>query len=550
MNTKISIGFDALFNSASMGIAIIDDQGYIILANPFLLRLFGYEQAELTGSPIERLIPSRFHEHHKVHLSHYILNQKTRRMGFGMDLFAINKEGTEFPVEVSLGSHQTSQGNFTIAYVSDISKRKEAEMALNKLNEGLESKIKERTASLTHTVKQLEHLITEIEAKDAELGRLNRFLNNVWDHADAIIFVTDKEGLIKMFNPSAERHLGYCSDEVINKVTPLKFYTEADIFKKAKLLSQQLNHDVRPDFSVLSLVADQDLRMRFEDTYIRKDGTSFPVSLTITPMRNADSKIDGYLAIVINDSERKKTENELKQALEREKGLGELKSRFVSMASHEFRTPLSTVLSSIYLISKYTQAEDQPKREKHVQRIVSSVNMLTGILNDFLSVGKIEEGRIQVRYSTFQIEQNMRDTINELGLQLKKCQTIHYKHEGNTTVTLDIVLLKHIVMNLISNAIKFSLEDCKIEVSSKKTDDGLTLSFKDYGIGISPEDQHHLFERFFRGENATNIQGTGLGLNIVGKYAELMNGTITFTSELGKGTTFTVTFVTNKQHQR
>jgi signal transduction histidine kinase len=241
-------------------------------------------------------------------------------------------------------------------------------------------------------------------------------------------------------------------------------------------------------------------------------------------------------------SERKKAETDLRLALEKEKELGELKSRFVSMASHEFRTPLSTVLSSAYLLSKYVEKEDHPKRERHVRRIVSSVNLLTDILNDFLSVGRIEEGKMQVRYTTFDIAQHLQQINNELTGLLKKGQEIQYKHEGDTAVALDLSLLKHIVMNLLSNAIKFSPEDAIIELASKRTAESLVLSVSDKGMGISPEDQQHLFERFFRGTNVTNIQGTGLGLHIVQKYAELMNGVITCRSELGTGTTFEIHF--------
>jgi signal transduction histidine kinase len=215
----------------------------------------------------------------------------------------------------------------------------------------------------------------------------------------------------------------------------------------------------------------------------------------------------------------------------------------VSMASHEFRTPLSTVLSSAYLIEKYAGGgEDQSKREKHLQRIISSVNMLTDILNDFLSVGKIEEGKIQVRLTEFNLQELIISTAEEIKNNLRQKQEIIYHHTGNTIVLMDSSLLKHIVMNLISNASKFSPENCPIEIHTVCDDKQIILSVKDRGIGISKEDQQHLMERFFRGTNAGNIQGTGLGLHIVSKYAELMNGSVECKSELEKGTEFVITF--------
>ena len=234
-------------------------------------------------------------------------------------------------------------------------------------------------------------------------------------------------------------------------------------------------------------------------------------------------------------------------ALQKEKELNELKSRFVSMASHEFRTPLSTVLSSAYLIEKYTSTEDQPKRLKHLERIVSSVTMLTDILNDFLSVGKIEEGRIQVRPTSFNIRDFIVAIAGDMKNSLKKQQKITYHHEGSPDVCMDTSLLKHIIMNLVSNASKFSPEGVRIEINTITNGDRVTLSVKDNGIGISKQDQKHLMERFFRGANVGNIQGTGLGLHIVSKYTELLNGTVKCISELEKGTEFIIAINTKNK---
>ena len=159
--------------------------------------------------------------------------------------------------------------------------------------------------------------------------------------------------------------------------------------------------------------------------------------------------------IIRNISELKKTEKELSNALAKEREPGQMKSRFVSMASHEFRTPLSTVLSSAYLVEKYIRSEDHMKREKHVYRIVSSVNLLTDILNDFLNPGKIEEGKIQVKYLSFNAEEIIRGVVRDVEPTLKPGQKIEYHHQGNLQVFSDPSLLKFILLNLISNAWKF-----------------------------------------------------------------------------------------------
>ena len=260
------------------------------------------------------------------------------------------------------------------------------------------------------------------------------------------------------------------------------------------------------------------------------------------PLFEEDNTIKRVGVIIRNISRLKKAEQKLKKALKKERELGELKSRFVSMASHEFRTPLSTILSSTYLLARYTITEDQPKREKHLDRIISSVNMLTDILNDFLSLGRIEEGKITVRPVMSNVNELVNGIINEIRPLFKNGQTIDYSHTGDAIVTLDTGLLKHIILNLLSNAIKFSPENSLIELKTDNDEERFLLSVKDHGIGISKEDQQHLFERFFRGTNVTHIQGTGLGLHIVSRYAELMNGKVQCKSELEKGTEFIVTF--------
>ncbi|MBX9781742.1 MAG: PAS domain S-box protein [Chitinophagaceae bacterium] len=270
------------------------------------------------------------------------------------------------------------------------------------------------------------------------------------------------------------------------------------------------------------------------------DGLQF--TFDAFPLREMNGDIQEIAVMTRNVSELKKTQEELQNALQKEKELGELKSRFVAMASHEFRTPLSTILSSANLLERYTAAEDQPKRNRHIQYIISSVSMLTDTLNDFLSVGKIEEGKINVKASVIDVSRFMKTVIEEMKPSLKPKQRIKFTHTGNQTVVLDPSLLKHIVMNLLSNAGKFSPDHTTIFIKSNAGNEQFTLSVKDEGIGISKEDQQHLMERFFRGANAENVQGTGLGLHIVSKYAELLNGTVQCKSELEKGTEFVLTF--------
>jgi len=237
-----------------------------------------------------------------------------------------------------------------------------------------------------------------------------------------------------------------------------------------------------------------------------------------------------------------KSKDELTLALSKERELSDLKSRFVSMASHEFRTPLSTIQSSVSLIGKYTEQEDQEKRMKHIQRVHSAVSNLTDILNDFLSIGKIEEGKISIHKTVFDLSEQISRIVNEIIPILKKGQKIQYDHQGPTEVELDNTLISNIMINMLSNASKFSNENSIINIKTEVNKEYILISIQDNGLGIAEDDKKHLFERFFRGKNVVNIQGTGLGLHIVSKYIEIMNGTIEVESKLETGTTFIIKF--------
>jgi signal transduction histidine kinase len=217
--------------------------------------------------------------------------------------------------------------------------------------------------------------------------------------------------------------------------------------------------------------------------------------------------------------------------------LGEIKSRFVSMASHEIRTPLSTILSSAHLLSKYTTTEDQDKRDKHIKRIKDAVGHLNVLLEDFLSVGMLEEGKVRPEAAPFSLGDLLDEVTEEMQSFAKKDQRIHCRCADNLVPVSDKRLVKNILINLLSNAVKFSDEGAPIQLQAEaRPGGGFLLSVLDKGIGISTEDQQHLFSSFFRGANVINIEGTGLGLHIVRRYLDLLEGNISLESTLGEGT--------------
>lgn len=389
---------EAIFQFATEAILITDNEGKIIKVNPSTEMMFGYNSEEFIGQPIEILIPNRLTERHIKHRQEFSECPHARSMGANFDLFAKRKNGSEFPVEVSLSPYTNSQGSFVIAFIIDISIRKKAENQLIAYKAELEKEVEERTMILKEAIQKLEQ-----------------------------------------------------------------------------------------------------------------------------------------------------TKDELDNSLKREREVNSMKSRFISIASHEFRTPLATVLSSLSLVEKYSTLQDEEKRLKHIGRIKSSVRNLTDILNDFLSLNKLEEGKVMLNIESFNLHELIENLMQELQGITKKQQKIilSCSNSGNCSVKLDKTLIRNIIINLVSNAIKFSPENSNISINASLSERELTLSVADQGIGIPEADQKHLFERFFRSSNAGEIQGTGLGLSIVAHYVSLLKGTIKFESKENEGTTFFINLPRN-----
>ena len=266
---------------------------------------------------------------------------------------------------------------------------------------------------------------------------------------------------------------------------------------------------------------------------------------TIQQLRKKEDELQALnanLELLVNErtAELNYANIELKKAYDTELELSQLKGRLVSMASHEFKTPLSTILSSISLVERYTELDDIEKRTKHIDRIKSAVNNLNNILNDFLSLEKLESGFMARELVTINVSEFIQRIIDELNPLLQQDQVIEFSHKGKSEILADKHTLKNILINLLSNAVKYSSEGKEIILKTHCLPDALKIEVTDYGIGIPNEDKAHMFERFFRASNAINYQGTGLGLTIVKRYLDLLGGSIRFDSELNKGTSFFV----------
>lgn len=391
--------FEAVVSHATIGIVLCNRAGDIVLANNKARQLFGYPEGTLLHQRIEALVPAavgRYHEHLRESFN---AQPAMRAMGHHRALLARRHDGSEFPVEVSLSYFELDEELFVVAYVIDITLKKEAERELRaqhqrvaRLNAELGQKVAERTHALETTLRQLEQ------------------------------------------------------------------------------------------------------RTR-----------------------------------------------ELTQALAVEQELGELKTRFVTMASHEFRTPLTAVLTSVMLLEKYTETEQQTRYQRHLNRIRTSVKHLTDILEEFLSVGRLEEGHLSVNPAVLELSALVHETVAEVAGLRKPGQRIELALPELPPLWQDASLLRKVLVNLLANALKYSAENTTIALRASLEDHWVRLSVEDQGIGIAPVDQERLFQRFFRARNAVNLPGTGLGLYLVARYVELMGGTVNLCSELDVGTTVTIT---------
>ncbi len=406
--------FREIFQTSAEGIIMIDAKGKILLANPVSEKMFGYASESLPGRNLEDLLPERYRGKHIGYRQQFNEHPAPRRMGIGRELQALRFDGSEFPVEISLSFTNMNGQMLSMAFITDITKRKIVEDALRKSEEQLieyaaelEKKVQSRTEALNMSVQKLE----------------------------------------------------------------------------------KVNKDLQQQIQV-----------------------------------------------------RKQAEEETRKALQKERELNELKSRFVSIASHEFRTPLSAILSSTSLIKQYMDRGELEKVDKHIDRVKLSINHLTTILNDFLSLGKLEEGRIEVIKENVSQVSFFDDIKEEVKPVLKGEQQLivelkHPERDFNT----DSKVLRNILFNLLSNASKYSDPGKRIRLGMSFGEDQVTIEVEDEGIGIPELEIKHIFDRFFRASNASNIQGTGLGLNIVKRYIDLLGGNITFKSEEGKGSIFTIT---------
>ena len=490
--------YKKFFENSTEGLAVVSADGTIELANNAMAEIFGYSTEELTGKSVDELVPMENRTGHDKLRSSYYSKPEYRPMGKNRNLYGLMKDGSKVPLEIALSPVNIDGEIKTAVLLSDITERVKSQAEIEKLNKELQDKVEERTSDLLKS-QQLYSLISQ----NFPNGTINVFDKNL-----NYVFVEGQE--LNRMGVDKAIFIG------TNYLDRLDMQIRGTI--EEKLTSVFKGEDIK-------------FELEHKDQYYE---------LTAVPLRDKMGGIDQILVVERNITEEKMVQQEVEKALAKERELNELKSRFVSMASHEFRTPLTTINSSATLISKYEHTEDHEKRLKHVKRIKSSISHLTAILNDILSLSKLEEGKIDIKKEIIDTASFYDDIKEQMELVADGKVKIQIHHDGNNEFTSDPNLIRNLLVNLLSNAIKYSYEGGKVELNSTLIDGTLSIEIKDEGIGIPIEDQKKLFDRFFRASNVTNIEGTGLGLNIVKRFVDLLKGNISFESIPDKHTVFII----------
>lgn len=520
------------FELAPVIFVALDKVGRVTMINDYGSQLLGYPKEEIIGKNwFENFIP------------YEVKNEVTSCFN---DLLAgdsnstnentiLNSQGEERHIHWRNTLLNTTQQPMILCAGLDITDRKRQEKIIEedhnhirRINEKLEAKVKLRTAeleslllNLRQTNNQLQKEIEERKAAEQELVKSQRLHAAIAHHfPQGIIGVLSKEMKYIFADGQELDILGYS----------VNGHDERQATKVVHpALSPEITESLKKVFEGETISYNVELG---HGTY----------NVSSTPLADLKNKISEALVVIKNITEQKELERSLIKTIEREQELNTMKSQLITMASHEFRTPLTTILSSVFLLERYSGIDLEREKRAHLNKIKRAIGTLNDLLSEFISLGKLDEGKVNVVYNEVDVKTFLAELVNDMEPLRKSNQPITYHYIGEEKeVVLDKKLLQGIAINLIGNAIKYSSDNSPITVTASVLEKSIILQVIDHGIGIPKEEQHHIFERFYRANNATNIEGSGLGLNIVKKYVHLLNGTIEFESEVNKGTTFTVT---------
>jgi PAS domain S-box-containing protein len=471
----------SLIAASPRAIFTVDLSERVKIWNPAAARMFGWQEAEVLGQPNPVINTTEVHQYHGIRQK--ILQGITPP---SLEIRRKKKDGTEIDIVFSAAPLINSGDdiNGIVAVVADISTQKEQAEQVHLLQ-----------SVVVNTNDAV--LITEAEPIDEPGPR--------------IIYV----------NEAFTRTTGYSLEEVIGK-TPR-------ILQGPKTNRQALAK-VRAALALWQPVT-------VETINYRKDGSEFWVEFSIVAVANKQGLYTHWISVQRDITERKRL-SEISLALAKEKELSTIKTRFFSMASHEFRTPLSTVLAAAQLMENSASVwQDAHKRSRNLRRIQNSVKNMVQLLDDILTISRAETGKLEFNPQTLDLEKLCRHCVEEIQLSAGNQHQITFDCSPKVVkVSLDEKLMLSIIANLLSNALKYSPQGGEVKISLKFLPRQVQLEITDQGIGISSNDLQHLFEPFHRGQNVRRIPGTGLGLIVVKKCVDLHGGRIQLNSQQNVGT--------------
>lgn len=500
-------------------VLITDKKGKIEYVNPRFTEVTGFTFEEALGAN-PRIIKSDYTPVNQYKDLWDRLNKGEHWKG---EFRNRKKNGELFWELASIFPIKNSFGEITqfVAVKEDITERKETELRLAEYRDHLEQLVEQRTESLRHVNQLLSVRIEKHKAAEAKIENQLQFLQTLIDTIPNPIIIKDKEGRLIDCNKAHEAYFGISLPEIKNK---------------------RVEDVVPPEFLGNTLEMEKKLlaapgQMTMELYHSRKNGEPFALLVNEATYLETDNSIGGTVTLMIDISEQKKLQEKIQTALEKEQELNELKSSFISMASHEFRTPLTSILASADLLEMFGRQWKEEKYLEHIGKIQKGVDYMKELLDDVLVISRNEEGKTQFAPSKTNFLELCSELFDSARISSPGSHTFifNYKPEQKLFV-IDPKLIRHIVSNLLSNAVKYSPDGGKVILNVTAENNNILIDVIDEGIGIPEVDKGRLFEPFYRAGNTAAIHGTGLGMSIVKRSVELHNGQLSIDSEENRGT--------------